>query len=80
MPAGCPHRVENLTTSLAISSNFVDMSNLEKVKLELGVQAYVDPRSADLLSQFNSQSFDSKMDFKVQNLTFNEFKSLHYVQ
>ncbi|KAK3090370.1 hypothetical protein FSP39_011282 [Pinctada imbricata] len=79
VPAGCPHRVENLTTSLAISSNFVDMSNFTKVKSELEVQGYVDPRSADLLSQFNSSSFNRKMDFKVKNVSFKEFKSLHYL-
>lgn len=29
MPAGCPHHVENLTDTLALSCNYVDATNVE---------------------------------------------------
>ena len=53
MPAGCPHRVENLEKSLAISSNFVDLSNFEAVCKELRVNALVDERAEQLLEISN---------------------------
>lgn len=28
VPAGCPHRVENLTDTLAVSCNYVDATNV----------------------------------------------------
>ena len=49
VPFGCPHRVQNLTKSLAISANFVDDSNLAEVKEELRVNELLDPRAGDLL-------------------------------
>lgn len=49
VPFGCPHRVENLTKSLAISANFVDGSNLAAVKQELKVNGLLDPRAENLL-------------------------------
>lgn len=51
VPAGCPHRVENLEQSIAISANFVDPSNLKTVVKELEINALVDPRTADLLGE-----------------------------
>ena len=51
MPAGCPHRVQNLTKSLAISANFVDGSNLDLVMDELSVNAIQDQRAAQLLRE-----------------------------
>ena len=75
VPAGCPHRVENLTTSLAISSNFVDQSNFDLVKSELACHALVDPRSADLLQQFESDWFNTKMDFSKQDAPWQTFKA-----
>jgi hypothetical protein len=49
LPAGCPHRVENLEPSLAISSNFVDKSNFDHVKQELEINSLLDVRSEELL-------------------------------
>ena len=49
VPFGCPHRVENLEKSLAISANFVDSSNRDAVKKELVVNGLLDPRAEDLL-------------------------------
>jgi hypothetical protein len=42
VPAGCPHRVENLEPSLAISSNFVDKSNFDHVKQELEINSLLE--------------------------------------
>ncbi len=48
VPFGCPHRVENLQKSLAISANFVDESNYEAAKEELKVNGFLDPRAENL--------------------------------
>ena len=63
VPSGCPHRVENLEASLAISANFVDQSNLNLVKKELEVNSLLDLRSKELLQQFYHLESDYKMDF-----------------
>ena len=61
VPAGCPHRVENLEKSLAISANFVDGSNFEQVKRELSANASIDEQAKQLLSVFNDVGFDVVM-------------------
>ena len=67
VPAGCPHRVENLTKSLAISANFVDRSNLELVLKELSVNAIQDQRAAQLLSELRGAKFNGGMeDYDVE--------------
>ena len=58
VPAGCPHRVENLTKSLAISANFVDRSNVELVLEELSVNAIQDQRAAQLWSELQGARFN----------------------
>lgn len=75
VPAGCPHRVENLTRSVAISANFVDLSNWDNVLQELELNALVDPRSQDLFQQFTSSTFDKKMKFYNNEISWSEFKS-----
>nr|XP_022313990.1 F-box protein At1g78280-like [Crassostrea virginica] len=80
VPAGCPHRVENMTSSVAISANFVDMSNWENVLRELELNAFVDPRSQDLLKQFTSCTFDKKMKFYDKEITWSEFKRNHLMK
>lgn len=75
VPAGCPHRVENLTKSVAISANFVDLSNWDNVLEELELNALVDPRSQDLLQQFTSHTFDKKMKFYNSEIPWSKFKS-----
>ena len=74
MPAGSPHRVENLDSSLAISANFVDLSNLRLVCEELSVNALIDDRAAALLHQLTSTGFIAKMDKDITNTTWSEFK------
>lgn len=74
VPAGCPHRVENLTTSVAISANFVDLSNWTTVLEELELSALVDPRSNDLLKQFKSNTFDKTMLYYNEEVPWSKFK------
>jgi len=74
VPAGCPHRVENLEESLAISANFVDGSNFELVQQELQTIGLIDERAAELYEIFTSKKFNSKMDFTVTHLEWNKFK------
>ena len=74
MPAGCPHCVDNLETSLAISANYVDLSNFERVKEELKVDSLMDPRAAELLSVIQSKEFCTDMDEQQDMLTWNQFK------
>lgn len=59
VPFGCPHRVQNLTKSLAISANFVDRSNLDAVKGELRVNGLLDPRAENLLRVLEEYEFRS---------------------
>ncbi|XP_005105774.1 uncharacterized protein LOC101859122 isoform X2 [Aplysia californica] len=57
VPNGSAHFVENLTTSLAISSNHVDEANYTQVCEELHINGLVDPRAAELLQQLHSPKF-----------------------
>ena len=74
VPAGCPHRVENLEKSLAISANFVDRSNYERVLGELEVNALVDERAGELLSEMSSRSFITDVDMDQEDLVWGEYK------
>ena len=76
VPAGCPHRVENLTKSLAISANYVDESNLELVLEELSVNALQDKRAAQLLDELRG----AKVDQRKKHFDANEMSgSFHCV-
>ncbi|XP_071105155.1 uncharacterized protein [Haliotis cracherodii] len=75
VPSGCPHYVENLEASVAISANFVDLSNLSAVKSELKVSALVDPRADDLLMQLEDPKFPQSMDSTIEELPWQQFKS-----
>ena len=52
VPSGSPHRVENITDTVAVSGNFVNESNLDEVVKHLKINALKDPRSEDLLTEF----------------------------
>ncbi|KAJ8318649.1 hypothetical protein KUTeg_003740 [Tegillarca granosa] len=80
VPAGCPHRVENLEKSLAISANFVDLSNLELVKEELYVNSIMDQRAQDLYLQITNQDFVYDMNSQIKDLKWSEFKNWKYSQ
>lgn len=75
VPYGCPHRVENLEDSLAVSSNFVDLSNLHVVLEELRGNALIDPRSQDLLIQMTRDNFPVKMFSQQSDLSWKDFKT-----
>ena len=51
VPSGCPHRVENLEDSIAVSGNFVNESNVEEAVKHLRISALQDPRAGDLLAE-----------------------------
>ena len=68
VPEGCPHRVDNLETSIAISANYVDLSNFAEVKSHLKVNALMDPRAKNLLDQMSNPSFPAKMDSKLDDI------------
>ena len=79
VPAGCPHQVENLTKSLAISANFVDQSNLELVLEELSVNAVQDQRAAQLWSVLQGASGMEDFDIEAESTShcvhWDQFKS-----
>ena len=77
MPSGCPHRVENLTSSVAISANYVDLSNISVVRRELSIQALVDCRAEDLLRQLNAPDFGAKTKLSSAHLPWTQFKCEH---
>lgn len=67
--------MENLEDSLAVSSNFVDLSNLQVVLEELRGNALIDPRSQDLLLQMTRGDFPVKMFSQQRDLSWKEFKT-----
>lgn len=67
--------MENLESSLAISSNFVDMSNLKLVQEELKINSLQDPRAAELLQSFNEEGFPRYMDELQESLPWDAFKT-----
>lgn len=74
VPYGCPHRVENLQDSLAVSSNFVDLSNFQVVLEELRENALIDSRAEDLLLQMKRDDFPVKMFSQQNDLSWEDFK------
>ncbi|KAL3877711.1 hypothetical protein ACJMK2_035376 [Sinanodonta woodiana] len=73
VPAGCPHRVENLDTSLAISGNFVDLSNFSRVKDELQINSLLDPRARHLLDQFLVEGFRCNMSSDITDMKWEDY-------
>ena len=66
--------MENLETSLAISGNFVDLSNFDLVKQELHNTGLIQESSAGLCEQLNSQDFLSNMKSSQEDLPWEEYK------
>lgn len=75
VPSGCPHRVENIEPSLAISANFVDLSNFDGVLSELTVNALRDERAKTLLNTLQAPGFDCSMDSEQRSLSWEQFKT-----
>ena len=66
--------MENLEDSLAVSANFVDISNFEVVVEELKGNVLLDPRAEDLLIQMTRDDFPVKMSSQQKDLPWDEFK------
>ena len=75
VPAGSPHRVENLEPSLAISANFVDRSNYDGVLKELRVNALRDHRADALLQALEKLDFSGALTYEQKDLPWKDFKS-----
>ncbi|CAN0365462.1 unnamed protein product, partial [Scytosiphon promiscuus] len=56
VPSGCPHYVENLTDTLALSCNYVDSTNVEASLEALRDQAHTDPGAGALATALDSCS------------------------
>ena len=52
VPAGCPHKVENLQTSIAVSGNIVNDTNVKEASVHLQRNALVDHRAGELLEEW----------------------------
>lgn len=50
VPAGSPHYVENLSHTVAISANYIDLSNFDAACRELEIMGCVDPRAQEVAS------------------------------
>lgn len=66
--------MENLEDSLAVSANFVDISNFAVVVEELKGNALLDPRAEDILIQMTRDGFPVKMCSQQKDLPWDEFK------
>lgn len=66
--------MENLEDSLAVSANFVDVSNFKVVVEELKGNTLLDPRAEDLLMQMTRDDFPVKMFSQQKDLPWDEFK------
>jgi len=78
VPAGSPHQVQNLEHTVAISGNYIDASNFEQAKQELGTLAIageVASKANDLLSAFNALGFVHSMDMEVEDAPYQDFKN-----
>ena len=54
VPRGCPHRVDNLSASVAVSGNFVNASNAAEAVEHIKKAALMDPAARDLLPQLQA--------------------------
>jgi len=59
---------------LAVSANFVDISNFEVVVEELKGNALLDPQAEDLVIQMTKDDFPVKMFSQQKDLPWDEFK------
>ena len=67
VPSGMPHAVMNLETSVAISGNFVDVSNIEDVKAQLRLDGLICDRSRDLYEYLNNHTVED-MEKKMEDI------------
>ena len=73
VPAGCPHFVENMEDTLAISSNYVDHSNVSGTLKVLKDMSLLNEQAGELLHQLDV--FSSKRPhIEQENVPWKEFK------
>ena len=65
--------VESLTESIAISANYVDLSNHSLTLKEIEANSE-DERAADLLKQMKHADFQTSMSSHQKDLKFEQFK------
>lgn len=68
VPAGSPHYVENLSHTVAISANYVDLSNFDAACRELDIMGCVDPRAQELASGLRQPELLSRVCTVLQDL------------
>ena len=54
VPAGAPHRVENISDTIAVSANLVNQSNIGLATKYFKINALLDPRTEDLLHELSN--------------------------
>ena len=75
VPAGCPHMVENLSDTVALSSKYIDESNLDKSLSALGVHARSDHLAQQLHQQLEAIAKDANTECVTdQHAPWAEFK------
>lgn len=75
IPQGTPHSVENLDTVLAVSVNYIDLSNFWAAQRELGESSLKDIDLQPLAAALKDLDFDWRMDRKPAHADFNrEYK------
>ena len=73
IPAGCPHAVRNNDDIVAISMNYVDVSNVWLYLWQKNLQDHFDD-----FEVYTSPDFPGGMSSAQRDLTFGEFKSTRW--
>ena len=74
VPHGCPHRVENLTASVAVSGNFIDGSNINAALQELELAGLRDPEAARLHAALSALPRGPTVSLELPHTPFAAFK------
>lgn len=81
VPAGWPHQVENLETSIAVSANFIDASNIQKSLEEAEILGNVEEDPGILAKILRSVVASDKIELLTREASENEslrkFKARH---
>jgi hypothetical protein len=69
VPAGCPHQVQNVDNTVAISMNYLDGSNYEGALEEMGLDAEAG-EFVDLFKDLSRSDFPATMDMEQPDLPY----------
>ena len=69
VPAGCPHQVQNVDNTVAISMNYLDGSNYEGALEEMGLDAEAG-EYVDLFKDLSRSDFPATMDMEQPDLPY----------